>query len=284
MDYEIECLDSPPTPHSPSPHSPFPSMLTSLQNPLVKQLRKLHQAKERHRQQLFLLEGTHLIEAALAAHYPLATVCYTPDWQVRYPQLWEQVSQHAQRLELVSPEVLRAIATTVEPDGVAATMERTATPKPVFKTLGLVLETIQDPGNLGTMIRTVAAVGADGLLLSADSVDPDHPKVLRASAGQWFQVPITSSNQLGQELSHYQQQGIQMIATLPSASQTYWEVDLRPPSLILLGNEGAGLSPELAALADHTCKIPLSPGVESLNVAIAAALILYEAKRQRSER
>lgn len=258
-------------------------MLTSLQNPLVKQLRKLHQTKERHRQHLFLLEGTHLIEAALAANCPLETVCYTQDWPLRYPLLWEQVRQQAQRLELVSPEVLRAIATTVEPDGVAATIARTATPNPVFKSLGLVLETIQDPGNLGTMIRTVAAVGADGLLLSADSVDPDHPKVLRASAGQWFQVPMAASNNLAQDLCHYQQQGIQLIATLPTATQTYWEMDLRPPTLILVGNEGAGLSAELADLADHTCKIPLSPGVESLNVAIAAALILYEANRQRTQ-
>lgn len=256
-------------------------MLTSLQNPLVKQIRKLHQTKERHRQQLFLLEGTNLLEAACAANYPLATLCYTSDWQAKYPEILQQAIAQAHRTELVSPEVMRAISTTVQPDGVAATIERTIAPKPTFKSLGLVLETIQDPGNLGTMIRTVAAAGADGILLSTDSVDPDHPKVLRASAGQWFQVPMTASENLLSELSHYQQQGMQLVATLPTATQTYWQLDLRKPALILLGNEGAGLSPELAELADQSCKIPLSPGVESLNVAIAAALILYEAKRQR---
>lgn len=256
-------------------------MLTSVRNPLVKQIRALHQAKGRREQDLFLLEGTHLVEAACQAQRSLDTVCYTPDWQTRYPDLWPQVTQQAARLEVVSPEVLRAIATTVEPDGIVATVARSTTPTPQFQQLGLVLETIQDPGNLGTMIRTVAAVGGDGILLSQDSVDLDHPKVLRASAGLWFQVPMRISTDLPATLQHYRQQGFQIIATRPTAPATYWDIDLRRPTLLMLGNEGAGLSPALAAIADQTVNIPLSPGVESLNVAIAAALILYEAKRQR---
>ncbi|MDX2244114.1 MAG: RNA methyltransferase [Leptolyngbyaceae cyanobacterium bins.302] len=258
-------------------------MLTSLQNPLVKRMRSLHRAKGRREEGLFLLEGTHLLEAALVANRAIVTVCFTPDWQTRYPDLAAQVMERAERTEVVSPDVIRAIATTVEPDGVVAVLARTSTPAPMFTQLGLVLETIQDPGNLGTMIRTVAAVGADGVLLSADSVEIDNPKVLRASAGSWFQVPMTTSPDLAAELHHYQQQGFQIIATLPTAEDSYWSVDLQKPTLLLLGNEGAGLSPDLAALADQAVKIPLSPGVESLNVAIAAALILYEAKRQRQE-
>ena len=257
-------------------------MLISLQNPLVKQIRKLHQAKERRQQQLFLLEGTHLIEAACKVDRPLAILFYTPEWQSQHPHLWQRAVQSADRGELVSPEVLRSLATTVEPDGVMAVMARSTTPAPQFTTLGLVLETVQDPGNLGTMIRTAAAVGAEGLLLSADSVDLDHPKVLRASAGQWFQLPMATSADLKAEIQTYQAQGMQVVATLPTATQTHWETDLRPPTLVLMGNEGTGLSAELAALADQQVAIPLSPGVESLNVAIAAALILYEAKRQRT--
>jgi RNA methyltransferase, TrmH family len=258
-------------------------MLTSLQNPLVKQLKKLHRAKERQEQQLFLLEGTHLIESACLADRPLATICCTLDWQQRYPALWDKLEQRSQRIELVSPEVLRAIATTVEPDGIIATAERASTPAPQFTSLGIVLQTIQDPGNLGTIIRTTAAAGAEGILLSNDCVDLDHPKVLRASAGQWFQVPMVASFTLPADLSHYQQQGIQIVATLPTAQQTYWQIDFQRPTLLLLGNEGAGLSADLATLADHQVTIPLSPGVESLNVAIAAALLLYEVKRQRTE-
>ena len=257
-------------------------MLTSLQNPLVKQIRKLHQAKERHQEQLFLLEGTHLLMEACAVNYPLETVCCTLEWQQRHEELWEEACQRAARSQLVSEEVLKAIATTVQPDGVVATAKRLLTPPPSLPTsLALGLETVQDPGNLGTMIRTAAAAGATGLWLSADSVDLDNPKVLRASAGQWFRLPMAVTSDLSAIARQSQEQGMQVIATVPDTDLTYWEINLKLPTLILLGNEGAGLSADLVALADRQVRIPLSPGVESLNVAIAAALILYEAQRQR---
>jgi TrmH family RNA methyltransferase len=252
-----------------------------LQNPLVKQLRKLHHAKERREQNLFLLEGTHLLEAAIATHQVLATLCYTSDWQIHYPDLWQIAMQQAQRIEQVSSDVLRAIATTVEPDGVVATMPRLLTQSLQLSSLGLMLETLQDPGNLGSIIRTAAAAGADGLWLSTDSVDLDHPKVLRASAGQWFRLPMTVSSDLSADVMACKARGIQVVATLPRASLTFWELDWCQPSLILLGNEGSGLSPQLSDLADRAVQVPLGNGVESLNVAIAAALLLYEAQRQR---
>lgn len=259
-------------------------MLTSLQNPLVKQMRKLHRAKERREQSLFLLEGTHLLQEACAVAYPLETVCCTPEWQADYPTLWEQATQQAHRVELVSQEVIQAIATTVNPDGVVATAKRTLGNFPNHRPiqLGIALETVQDPGNLGTVIRTAAAVGADRLWLSADSVDIDNPKVLRASAGQWFRLPIGVSDHLQTELQSLQHQGIQVVATLPTAQLTHWQVDFTQPTIVLLGNEGAGLSAELAAIADIAVRIPLATGVESLNVGIAAALILYEARRQQN--
>ncbi len=263
-------------------------MLTSTQNPLVKEIRKLHQAKGRREQQLFLLEGTHLLEEACAVDYPLVTVCCTPEWQERHQQLWQDAARRSQRAELVSREVLEAIATTVQPDGVVATAKRLLTPdsvqpqgEPLIASVGLALETIQDPGNLGTMIRTAAAAGAERLWLSADSVDLDNPKVLRSSAGQWFRLPVSISPDLSDIVRQCQERGIQVVATIPDATLSYWDIDLRCPTLILLGNEAAGLSAGLVAKADRQVTIPLAPEVESLNVAIAAALMLYEAKRQR---
>jgi TrmH family RNA methyltransferase len=259
-------------------------MLTSLQNTLVKQIRKLHSSKERHKQQVFLLEGTHLIEEACALNYPLAVVCCTPEWQIGHPVLWSQALVLCERAEIVSEEVLKAMATTVQPDGIVATAKRGYPLKEVpFTGIVLALETIQDPGNLGTIIRTAAAAGASGLWISEDSVDLDNPKVLRASAGQWFRLAMAVSSDLKAIAKQATLMGMQIVATLPSANLTYWELDWRKPSLVLLGNEGAGLSPDLAAMADWQVKIPLSSGVESLNVAIAAALMLYEAKRQRRD-
>lgn len=257
--------------------------MTSIQNHLIKEIRKLHQAKGRREQGLFLLEGTHLLEEACTLDYPLRTVCCTPEWQERHLQLWTAVGGLAERRELVSAQVLEAIATTVQPDGVVATAPRiTVAPHPQIN-LGIALETVQDPGNLGTIIRTAAAAGVDGLWLSGDSVDLDHPKVLRASAGAWFRLPMAVSANLQTEISRCHQQGVQILATVPDAKLSYWEVDLRRPTLIVLGNEGGGLSADAIAVASQQVRIPLSRGVESLNVAICAALILYEAQRQRQQ-
>lgn len=263
-------------------------MLTSTQNPLIKQIRKLHSAKGRREQQLFLLEGTHLLEEACAVEYPLVTCCCTPEWQERHQQLWQDAARRCERAELVSVEVLKAIATTVQPDGVVATAKRRVaddslfSPEhPILRGVGLALETVQDPGNLGTMIRTSAAAGAERLWLTTDSVDLDNPKVLRASAGQWFRMPVTVTANLQDVVRQCQERGIQVVATIPDATLSYWDIDLGCPTLILLGNEAAGLNANLASLADRHVQIPLMPGVESLNVAIAAALMLYEAQRQR---
>ena len=265
---------------------PQRSIITSLKNPLVKQLRKLHSAKYRHRDGLLLLEGTNLVEASLQTNVVLEDIFFTQEWQGRYPELWQAALDCAQRAHIVDHKVISAMATTVNPDGVIATAQRdflhTPTTSQTQITLGVAIERLQDPGNLGTIIRTATAVGVDGLWLSEDSVDWDHPKVLRASVGEWFKIPKAVSNNLVDLVTKMQSQGIQVVATLPQAELTYWDVDLTKPSLILLGNEGAGLSEDLAAVADKKVKIPVQPGVESLNVAIAAALILYEAKRQNS--
>ncbi len=255
-------------------------MLTSTQNSLVKQIRRLHSSRDRHTQGLMLLEGTHLVQAAFAAQWPLETLCATPQWQSDHPDLW--VQGQVQRRELVSPEVLQAMATTVTPVGVVATGPRSLGQAVPFTHLGLALETIQDPGNMGTIIRTAAAAAAEGLWVSNDSVDLDHPKVLRASAGLWFRLPMQKVEDLPDRVRTCQVQGLQVVATLPTGALNYWQVDWRRPTVILLGNEGAGLSPGIAALADLQVQVPLAPGVESLNVAVVAALMLYEAQRQRT--
>ena len=256
--------------------------ITSRQNPLVKQLRQLHRAKGRREYDRFLIEGTHLLETACEVNCSLDTVCFTDAWGESHPQLREKAAKRAKRLEIVTPAVLAAIATTVHPDGVVATVSQ-ARLKPQLPDLGLGLglERLQDPGNLGTILRTSLAAGVDGLWLSHDSTDIESPKVLRASAGAGLRLPIANDIDLSATVSAAKGRGIQVIATTAVAARTYWQVDWNCPSLILLGNEGAGLSPELLALADQRVSIPVKSGMESLNVGIATALLVYEAVRQR---
>ncbi|MGC1310248.1 MAG: RNA methyltransferase [Phormidesmis sp.] len=263
-------------------------MLTSLNNPTVKQLRKLQQPKERRKQAVLLLEGTHLIEAACAAAYPIQMLCYTEDWQLRQGDIYRQAIAQAEQVELVSAAVLKSIASTVSPDGVVAIAPQrnawqAAASQPGGEIrLGILLETLQDPGNLGTIIRTAAAAGSDGLWLSPDSVDVGSPKVLRASVGQWFRLPMATVDVVSQA-RQLRDRGVQVVATATSADLSYWELDLRRPTVFAMGNEGAGLSAELIDCASVTAKIPVMPGVESLNVAVSTALLLYEARRQRSQ-
>lgn len=263
--------------------SELPALITSLHNPLVKQIRQLHQTKGRREQGYLLLEGTHLVETALEQLGGLPLVCYTPAWQRKYPQLAQQIQTQSPRPVPVSSAVLAALATTVNPDGVVAVLKSqdlSLSPAPALS-LGLVLENLQDPGNLGTILRTCAATGVAGVWFTPEGVDWENPKVLRASAGAWFQVP---RQELVAPLTQIQQlkaQGLQAIATTPRASRTYWEADFQKPTLLLLGNEGQGLSSDLTAIADQQVSIPQLGGVESLNVAIAASLLLYEVQRQR---
>jgi TrmH family RNA methyltransferase len=257
-------------------------MISSLQNPLIKLIRKLHRVKGRTEQNQVLIEGTHLIETVCRLHCSLINLCYTEQWEKTYPQLCAEAITQAQRSEVVSPEVLSLLATTINPDGVIATLarEQIHPPSPQQLSLGLILERLQDPGNLGTIIRTAVATGVEQLWLSQDSVEIDHPKVIRASAGEWFRLPMGVATDLSSLVKKYQSQGLQIVATAPQAQRDYWDLDFTAPTLLVLGNEGAGLSSSLLALADQQAKIPLLNQVESLNVAIAASIILYEIQRQ----
>lgn len=196
----------------------------------------------------------------------------------------EASTEEIERLEIVSAEVLQAIATTKNPDGVIAAALLPSREVANIHTLGLALETIQDPGNIGAIVRSSAAVGIDGMLVSSDSVDLTNPKIIRATAGQWFRCAMQTTTNLAADIRKLKSQGIKAIATVSKAEKTYWDYDFTQPTLILLGNEGKGLSEELIALADEVISIPQSDQVESLNVSICAALLLYEAKRQRLTR
>ncbi|MGK7913008.1 MAG: TrmH family RNA methyltransferase [Synechococcus sp.] len=259
-------------------------ILTSIRNPWIKQLRQLQRKKGRREQGCFVVEGTHALQEAIATGWPLSAVCFTPQWLEKSGHLLSEIETEV-RQQLVGNDVLAAIASTQAPDGVVTICRhRESQADTQFPTLGIAVETLQDPGNLGTLIRSAAAVECDGIWLSVDSVDPENPKVLRSSAGQWFRQPPTVTD-LPAWLQACQQNGVRVLAAeagtaeVPAASM--WDVDLIPPTVFLLGNEGAGLSAKLRALADGTISIPMTAGVESLNVGVAGSLLLYETKRQR---
>lgn len=263
-------------------------MLTSLHNPLIKQLRKLHQPRQRTDSGLFLVEGTYAVEAALRVHWQIEVICATEAWCAAHTALSTELRLEAGRFELVNDLVIAALSDTVTPTGIVAALvhrerdwrelmaDRTT---PTLLVLG---ETLQDPGNVGTIVRTCAAAGADGLILSADSADPEQPKVLRASAGAWFSSPPLRCNDFSGVIDALHRVSVTVIGADARAEVTLWQLDMRGPIAFVLGSEGRGLSPTISGRTDALVRIPQQPLIESLNVGVSCALLLFEAIRQRS--
>ncbi|MFQ6537591.1 MULTISPECIES: TrmH family RNA methyltransferase [Aphanothece] len=267
--------------------APLPEVIASRRNPLVRRLRQLHQPRGRREQGLALLEGTHLVEEVSRLALEPRELVATPAWFDAHAALLEGLAG-SWRPVAVTPEVLDAVATTEHPDGVVLTLPL-PTPSwgPARPGLVLALDALQDPGNLGTLMRTALAAQVQALWL-AEGADPLQPKVLRASAGAALALPTRrcSRAELVDKLNALAgQSALQVVATLPphSGALPYWQLDWRRPTVLLLGQEGAGLAPELVERATHRVTIPHSAAVESLNVAVAAAPLLLERWRQQAE-
>lgn len=254
--------------------------ITSSKNAVVQSAQRLERADERRRQGQFLLEGTHLIQEALVAAWPIDSIFFTEDWADRNSELLAKFS--SQQLYPVADNVLAHIATTVKPDGIVGVARNAPAKSLGLKkiTLAIATERMQNPDNLGSLIRSSAAAGADGIWMDQHSVDPTNPKVLRSSAGQWFKQPPRTIGNITELRSMFPREELQLLGTA-SHGKSLWEFDLTKPTFFILGNEGSGLSSEALAMVDDCVSIPMSKNVESLNVSIAGALLLFEAKRQR---
>jgi TrmH family RNA methyltransferase len=261
--------------------------ITSRRNPLVGRFRALHQAKGRREQGLLLLEGTHLLQELLKRQLAPAQVLATAAWMARHGDLWEHLPVAVQP---VGEEVLAAVASTESPDGVVMSLPAAALPQVQgLADFVLALDQLQDPGNLGTLLRTALAAGVQQVW-QGGGADPHQPKVLRAAAGAALALPLARDldrSGLIPRLEQARAAGHQLVATLVASGSAsacepmpYWQLDWTRPTVLLLGNEGAGLHPELAALATHRVTIPHSAAVESLNVAVAAGPLLLERWRQ----
>lgn len=277
---------SPSEPGSATAGRTLPDPVSSRRNPLVARIRQLHDAAGRRRSSALLLEGTHLLQEALRLGLRPELVLATEQWQARHPGLTGALLG-ATALRTASEAVLEAAATTRHPDGVVAILPTPRhTPAAAGTDFVLALDRLQDPGNLGTLLRTALAGGVQQVWL-ADGADPHQPKVLRASSGAALALPLErfDAEAMAERLTEVRAQGLQLVAAvLPTSGNPqplpYWDLDWTRPTLLLLGNEGAGVDPALLDQVDVRVTIPHSPAVESLNVAMAAAPLLLERWRQ----
>lgn len=253
-------------------------MITSPGNDKVKYLRSLYQRKQRLAEGRFIIEGARLIEDALAAGL-------TPDWVFAAQQLPSHARQTLHRLRArridvidVSDTVFKACSDTETPQGLIAVLSMPQLTWPADPKLIVVVDALRDPGNLGTLLRSCAAADVDGVLLSPGTVDAYNPKVVRGAMGAHFRLPVREADWVeiidrvgGRPVYVADQNGV----------TAYDAVDWTQPAALIIGSEAAGVSNEAAHVATARLSIPLARGVESLNAAVAASIIVFEARRQR---
>ena len=255
-------------------------MITSRQNPKIKQIRKLNGgSKFRSRSGQFAVEGVRILEEAQRSRINPDWVIFTEDLDQRELQLLDGYRKGQIPCEPVTAEVMEAASDTKTPQGILGVFPLIQLPLPPSRDLLVILDALGDPGNLGALMRTCLAASVDGLLLAPGSVDPFSPKVVRSAMGAHFRLPIQSLS--WSAISTLTQEIHLFLAEMDSGA-SLWETDLTEPVGIILGNEAHGASAQAKSLASSTIHIPISSGIESLNVAAAGAVLLFEINRQRN--
>ena len=255
--------------------------VSSRDNPQYRRLWQLaHSSKVRREQHQTLLDGVHLVQAYAAAFGLDNTQLVLRASAVDHPEIGALVAQQGAREPLVLADGLFDAVSPVEtPVGVIAAISiPTAIPaRPDLGGFSVFLDGVQDPGNLGSILRSAAAAGAKDVFLSAGSADPWSPKCLRGGMGAHFQLAIMERVDLADAAGKY---AGRLVAADGSAGQSLYDADLSGPVAFILGAEGQGISTALERLAGLRVRIPMAAGVESLNVAAAAAVLFYEWRRR----
>ncbi len=258
-------------------------MITSIKNPRVAEAVKLRKRAMRDKRRQFLVEGAQAVaEAATARPTPLTELFVGPD-SSPHPAV-VAAGQAGVPVTDVSDEVIRALTSTVTPQGLVGVATMVDTPLhdlPENLSLAAVLFSVRDPGNAGTILRSADAAGGDAVVFSEASVDVYNPKAVRSSAGSLFHVPVVRDAGIAETVDAMRARGVAVYAMGASGDATLYDLDLRKPSAFVFGNEAWGLPDEVTAMADRVVRVPIPGAAESLNLASAATVVLFEAVRQR---
>ena len=256
-------------------------MITSTSNQQMKNLSLLmKKAKARNEQGVFIVEGRKMAEEIPAGWLEKMYVSES---------FWKENEAFllGKEYEVVSDTVFKSVSDTQTPQGILCLVK---TPEYKLeqllagdKTHLLILESIQDPGNLGTMLRTGEGAGISGVIMNRTTVDLFNPKTIRSTMGSIYRVPFYVTQDLKETINTLKTQGISVYAAHLKGTLCYDEPDYKKPTAFMIGNEGNGLSDEIADCADTYIKIPMQGQVESLNAAISATLLMYETNRQRRQ-
>ncbi|MGI6264345.1 MAG: TrmH family RNA methyltransferase [Acutalibacteraceae bacterium] len=262
--------------------------ITSRDNPQVRALRRLlEEPKYRRQSGLFALEGARLCADAVDSGVPIETALITGRAAAAYPDVARRLAESGARMLEISEDLARRIGDTASPQGlfcIAKGVDKTAGSGTIDKNgTYLALENVQDPSNLGAIIRTAEALGIDGLLTSPGCCDRYNPKVLRASMGGVFRLPLIESADLPHTLDELQKRGMTAYACVVDADACpVQEMRFEAGAIAVIGNEGNGLTAEIRAVCARRITIRMAGRAESLNASVAAALIAWEMTKNRT--
>ena len=257
-------------------------MITAASNQKVKNLVNLIQkSKARKEQNVFITEGIKMFQEADEAKIKEVYVS-----ESFYKRCVEREKIERCNFEILSDDLFKKVSDTQTPQGILCVMEQYHyTLEDLFQKeqpLFLILEDIQDPGNLGTMVRTAEGAGVDGIIMTKGTVDIYNPKTIRSTMGSVYRMPFTYTENLLEVMKELQKRNVKLYAAHLKGKQYYHQLDFKCGTAFLIGNEGNGLKDETANAADVYLKIPMEGKVESLNAEVASVILMYEAARQRS--
>jgi TrmH family RNA methyltransferase len=258
--------------------------ITSRQNAIVARFRE---AARGTADGLMLLDGTHLVSEAVAAGVTLRHVVVGAD-SVEDPEVGrvlDRIRSSGVDVSVAASPVMDAISPVRSSSSIVALAERPDTstaPPPSGLPLVAIVCDIQDPGNVGAIVRVAEGAGATGVVLAGRCADPFGWKALRGSMGSALRMPLTIRRSIEEAVAEARRAGLEVVAAVPRGGVHLYDAELAGPLALLIGGEGPGLSPELVATVERRLTIPMAGPVESLNAAVAAAVLLYECARQRA--
>ncbi len=261
-------------------------IITSAANPLVKRLKRLHQRKHRAREGAFLVEGIQQVWRALENDAPVETLVVAPEL-LASDAARDLVDQHARRgvhVAYVSRAIFEETTEREHPAGLAAIVaieeralsDLVVTPGAFF----VALEEVGNPGNLGSIIRSVDATRGNGVILVGPATDPWHPVAVKASVGTLFTVPVCRASGMSELVEWCHHGGVELVSTSARADVVYWEHDYSLPSAFLFGSEARGLDQAALTQSDVRLRIPMSGSATSLNLAVSVGVLVYELRRR----
>lgn len=268
---------------SPSAAGSGPVVLESTSNSRVKFVRSLFRRKQRDETGKVVLEGHRLVLDTAEAGYEFEDLFYSVDASSRSASLTPAFERCKSVPTAVTSKVMTSISDTVTPQGVVAVMSRPDIALPNKCSLLLLCDGISDPGNLGTLIRAAAGAGVDGILLTSGCTDPWGPKALRSGMSAQLKIPMRTNVEWDTVDDLREKYGMQMCVADSEGSEEYDEIDLKAPTVLVIGSEANGVSDIAKSKATKLINVPLANEMESLNAAVAGAVILFEAHRQRRD-